>query len=164
MSDPRLRDVNIALHKYCYADIQADSDVEDLFRHYQETTDRLRRERPDIRFVHMTTPLTRVQSGPKAVIKKLLGRAPDHYAANMRREVFNDLLREAYAGSGSLFDLAAIESTRPDGRRESIRLGGRTSYALVAAYTTDGGHLNRSARRLVAEQLLIFLAQQTETR
>ena len=155
-----LRDkVDVAFHKYCYADISETTEVPAVFDHYQKTMARLRAEFPGVVFVHVTAPLVRVQSGPKAALKLLLGRSPGRYGGNFARERFNDLMRDAYRGGEPLFDLAAIESTRPDGRREAIRSGSRSGYALVPAYTTDNSHLNEVGRRRVAEELLVFLAR-----
>jgi hypothetical protein len=151
--------VDMAFHKYCYADIFDATDVDSVFDHYRQTMGRLRAEYPNVVFVHVTTPLVRVQSGPKAALKKLLGRSPARYASNMARERFNDLMRGTYGGKEPVFDLAVVESTRPDGERETIQFGGRTSHALVPAYTTDGSHLNEMGRRRVAEELLVFLAR-----
>jgi hypothetical protein len=156
--------VDVVLHKYCYADISEGTNVRAVFDHYRQTMDRLRTEYPNVVFVHVTTPLVRVQSGPKAVIKRWLGRGPAGYESNMAREQFNDLMREAYRGREPLFDLAAVESTRPDGTRETIRFGGRSSYALVPAYTSDGSHLDQRGRRRVAEELLVLLARLSASR
>jgi hypothetical protein len=156
--------VDVAFHKYCYADFSETTDVPAVFDHYRKSMTRLRAEFPGVVFVHVTTPLVRGQSGPKAAIKRLLGRPLRGYAGNFARERFNDLLRQAYGGREPLFDLAAIESTRPDGRREVIRSGGRSAYALVPTYTTDGSHLNEVGRRRVAADLLVFLAQLPATR
>lgn len=150
--------VRVALHKYCYADIIDTTDVEPVLRHYRETMARLEAEHPDVAFVHVTAPLVRVQSGPRATLKKLLGQAPGRYASNFKREEFNEALRREYGASGRLFDLAAVESTRPDGSRETITLGGRTAYALFPGYTDDGSHLNAEGRRRAAEALLALLA------
>jgi len=57
------------------------------------------------------------------------------------RGEFNRLLRERYA-EDPIFDLAAVTSTYPDGRRETFTLDGKTYESLVPAYTDDGGHLN----------------------
>ena len=57
-----------------------------------------------------------------------------------------------------LFDLAAIESTAPDGTRASFVRDGKTYYQMVSDYTHDGGHLNELGQKRVAEQLLVFLA------
>jgi lysophospholipase L1-like esterase len=40
----------------------------------------------------------------------------------------------------------------------SVRQGGKVHYAMVPAYTTDGGHLNEVGRRIVARRLLVLLA------
>ena len=153
--------VDVAFHKYCYVDISETTDVPAVFGHYQKTMARLRAEFPGVVFVHVTTPLVRVQSGsgPRAMLRRLLGRGPGRHEGNVARERFNDLMRDAYRGREPLFDLAAIESTYPDGRREATRFGGRSAYALVPAYTTDNSHLNEVGRRRVAEELLVFLAQ-----
>jgi hypothetical protein len=151
--------VDVAFHKYCYADIVETTDVAAVFDRYEKTMARLRAEFPEVVFVHVTTPLVRVQSGPKATLKLLLGQSPGRYGGDFARERFNDLMRNAYRGREPVFDLATIESTRPDGRREAIRSGRRSGYALVPAYTADNSHLNEQGRRRVAEELLVFLAR-----
>jgi hypothetical protein len=151
--------VDVAFHKYCYADISESTDVAAVFDHYQKTMARLHAEFPGVVFVHVTTPLVRVQAGPKAALKLLFGKSPGRYASNFARERFNDLMRAAYRGREPLFDLAAIESTRPAGGRETIRSGSQSGYALVPAYTSDNSHLNERGRRRVAEELLVFLAR-----
>jgi hypothetical protein len=151
--------VDVAFHKYCYADILEDTDVAAVFEHYRRTMARLHAEFPGVVFVHVTTPLVRVQSGPRAALKRLLGRSPGRYGGDFARERFNDLMRDAYRGREPLFDLAAVESTRPDGSREAIRVGSRSGFALVPAYTSDNAHLNEAGRRRVAEALLVFLAR-----
>jgi hypothetical protein len=156
--------VDVAFHKYCYVDISENTDVAALFDHYRTTMARLRAEFPGVVFVHVTTPLVRVESGPRAALKRLLGRTPGRYGANFARERFNDLMRDAYRGREPLFDLATIESTAPDGRRETIRFGNRSGHALVPAYTADGSHLNEVGRRRVAEELLVFLARLPSSR
>jgi hypothetical protein len=149
----------VAFHKYCYVDVTETTDVAAVFDHYRQTMARLREEFPGVVFVHVTTPLVRVGSGPRAALKRLLGRDPGRYGGNFARERFNDLMRGAYRGREPLFDLAAIESTRPDGHRETIQSGDQRGYALVAAYTMDNSHLNEVGRRRVAEELLVFLAR-----
>ena len=150
--------VDIALQKYCYADFDRTTNAADVFTSYQRGIDRIRHDFPDVSVVHVTAPLMAVQSGPKAVIKKLIGRAPDHYEENLVREQFNDLMRRAYQGREPLFDLASLESSRPGQPRDALSLGSSTVYALLPEYTTDGGHLNAGAERRVAAAFLSFLA------
>lgn len=149
---------DIAFYKFCYIDFAADTDVAALFDRYRSSDAVLRQQYPQTVFVHVTTPLTVVQSGPKAALKKLLGR-PDRLALdNERRERFNKLMRAEY-GKGQLFDLAMIESTREDGGRRTFEAGGREIGALWDDFASDGKHLNERGRQWVAANLLDFLAR-----
>jgi len=156
--------VDIAFHKYCYVDVTAGADVPALFDHYRQTMERLAAAHPGVVFVHVTAPLVTVPAGASATVKRLLGRTSGRAADNLARERFNELMRKAYAGREPVFDLAAVESTRPDGTREAVDAGGGRAYALVPAYASDGSHLNAAGRRRVAEELLVFLARLTASR
>jgi hypothetical protein len=112
---------------------------------------------PRLKIVHVTAPLVHVQSGPKALVKRLIGQTPDHYDDNFARERYNTLMRQAYAGREPVFDIAALESSRPGERREAFHFRGRDLYELRAEYTTDDAHLNAAAERRVAAELLAFL-------
>jgi hypothetical protein len=149
---------DLALVKLCYVDFRADTDVRALFARYAAAVAELSARYPGTTFVHVTAPLTTVQGGPKALAKRLLRRPPAGVAENARREAYNALLREAYAGRAPVFDLALVESTRPDGRRETVSWGGHAVPVLVAAYTDDGGHLNRVGRLRAARALVEALA------
>ncbi len=144
--------------KLCYVDIGPDTDAAALFARYQGALDALRQKHPRTTFVHVTVPLAAVQRGPKAWAKRLLGRPVYGTADNARREEYNALLRAAYGGREPVFDLAALESTRPDGSRETFEHDGRQVPALVPEYTDDGGHLNGPAAERVARQLVALLA------
>jgi len=151
--------LDVAFHKYCYVDVTAATDVPAVFEHYRQTMARLAAAHPGVVFVHVTTPLVTVPGGAAVSLKRMLGRTPGRFADNLARERFNQLMRRTYAGREPLFDLAAIESTRPDGSRETFAAGGHRAYALVPAYASDGSHLNEVGRRRVAEELLVFLAR-----
>ncbi len=150
--------VDVAFVKFCYVDFRADMDVQAIFAKYQATIADLRAKHPGTTFVHVTAPLTSVQGGAKAVLKRLMGRPPAGLAENARREDYNALLRRAYQGREPMFDLAAIESTLPEGRRETTDWNGRSVPALAAAYTDDGGHLNRAGKLRAARVLVGLLA------
>jgi len=152
--------LDIAFFKFCYIDITASTDAEKVFTGYQNSTAQTKKSFPKVTVVHLTTPLRVIQaSGPRTWLKTIIGRPIGGYKDNMKREQFNAMLRNEYTGKEPIFDLAAIESTNPDGSRFSFTQGGKTGYALVPEYTDDGGHLNERGRRLVAEQLLIFLSK-----
>jgi lysophospholipase L1-like esterase len=150
--------VDLALVEFCYVDIGADTDVKALFSRYRETLAELRKAHPRTTFIHETLPLTTAQAGWKALVKRLLGRAPSGTAENARREEYNRLLRAAYAGREPLFDLARVESTAPDGTAVRVAGEGALAPALAPAYTDDGGHLNAQGRRRAARELIAVLA------
>lgn len=150
--------LDIALVKFCYVDIWADTDPKALFARYRATMDTLRASHPGTAFVHVTAPLTIAQSGPKAIIKKMIGRVPYGVAENRRREEFNALLRQTYQGKEPVFDLARIESTAPDGRAVAVEWQGVASPAMAEAYTDDGGHLNAAGKLRAARELISVLA------
>lgn len=141
--------LDIAILKFCYIDIDRNTDIQDLFSYYKSALDQIQKEFPRTKFVHMTVPLTTKPTGIKGLIKQLIG-----YDPNIKRTRYNRLLRKTY-DSHNLFDIAFIESTHPDGKRET---SSGSVEALVPEYTSDGGHLNQTGRRIVAEQFLLFLA------
>lgn len=152
----------IAFHKYCYVDVTEETDIPQLFADYQSVMAELRSSHPELTIVHVTMPLTaNGDSGLKGFAKRLLGRDP-WVMLNRKRNEFNRLLVAQYADEEPIFDLALLESTRPDGTRASFRHGTEVVYTLANEWTTDGGHLNEAGRRMVAERLLVFLAGLSE--
>lgn len=134
----------VALFKFCYADFTAQTDVPRLFEIYARAHEVRKAAHPRVLFVHVTAPLTTVQRGPKAWLRKRAGSAAWGERENERRNQYNNLLRRQY-GSDPLFDLARFEAV---GRGER----------LADAYTDDGGHLNEVGQAAVAEQLVVFLS------
>jgi hypothetical protein len=162
LEGPLRNRVDVAFQKYCYADFYADSNPADVFEHYRLGMERLHRDFPGLTIVHVTTPLTIVQTGPKAWVKRVIGRAPDHYADNLVREQYNELLRRHYKGKEPIFDLAALETSRADGSRPSVTFNGSPVYALLPQYSSDGSHLNESGQARVARALVSFLGDVVE--
>ena len=79
---------------------------------------------PETIFIHVTMPLTSIQTGPKAWVKKIIGRQIRGIDDNIKRNQFNDMLRKEGEGKAPIFDLAKIESTLPDGTRSLSRKNG----------------------------------------
>jgi hypothetical protein len=150
--------LDIALVKFCYVDFDAHTDAKALFAHYRATIDDLRARNPGTTFVHVTAPLTTMEGGPKALLKRLLGRAPYGIVENLRREEYNALLRQAYRGREPIFDLAQVESTSKDGSAVTVEWNGRVAPVMAAAFTDDGGHLNAEGRVRAARELVSVLA------
>lgn len=151
------RDVDRAGLKFCYTDIDETTDVAALFAEYRQTIDALEREFPGVTFFHVTVPLTTVEGQAGGFVRHLLGRGSAR-GRNAARTAFNRLLLAEYGSRGTVFDLAAAQSTRPDGSRATFRRAGDLVPALVPEYTDDGGHLNATGRAIVGRRFAEFLA------
>jgi len=149
--------IDVAMFKFCYVDIHDLAQARATWRQYSETFDELQRLHPRIVFAHVTVPLRSPPHTPLARLRQwLAGPHPEH-ARNRARETFNEWMRERYGHTGTLFDLAALESTGPQGRRYGRPVGGTFVPALHPDYTHDGGHLNALGRKHAARALLTFL-------
>lgn len=148
--------VDAAFLKFCYIDISGDTNVGQVFDFYKDTFDYLKSTYPNVKFIHCTIPLVSSPEGIKSKLKRVIGLSLWTDSENVKRNEFNDLLIRNYPGS--VFDLAKFEATKLDGSIESFKKGGKEYYSLVAAYTDDGGHLNKLGRKWIANQLLRFLA------
>jgi hypothetical protein len=152
----------IAMFKLCYVDFTPETDVQAVFQAYRENVEQVRAAHPDVRIVHVTTPLVVRQQPLKDLVRRLLGRA-SYAKVDAARIQYNRLLLAEYGGKDAVFDLARLEATRADGSLEAYGFQGDTVWNLVPDFTDDGAHLNTVGRRRVAEQLLVFLAS-LETR
>jgi len=153
--------VDIACFKFCFVDIDENTDIEDIFAYYVKTMEYLKNKYPGVTFIHITVPLTATPSGfvtiMKSLIKKILNKPDWVYMANVRRNKYNDMLRKTYLGKEPLYDLAAIESKRPDGRVQCFTYQGKTYGSMAIIYTDDGCHLNSPGRVMAAKALLDML-------
>jgi hypothetical protein len=150
--------IDYALLKFCYIDVNRDTDVPQLFSDYKRTMDDLINRHPEIRFIHTTMPLRYSPSGPSVWIREMLGRQNNSKLDNVKRNQFNQLLLSNYDHE-AIVDIAASESTYPNGKRESFTMDGQTYYSLIGDYTNDGGHLNEQGRAQVAAAFVRDLAQ-----
>jgi len=158
--------VDIAFIKFCFVDFEANTDYEKILNQYKEKMNELKSSYPETTFIHFTVPLLRkdtsgVMASAKKFIKSLAGKEKDTFfdnSNNVVRNKYNTMLLEIYEGKEPVFDLAGLQSTYPDGSQEMFTFKGSRYFALVPDYTDDGGHLNQYGRKMVAEQLLIFLA------
>lgn len=149
--------IDMALLKFCYIDFDENTDVDPLFDYYRTVLDGLKARHPDITFIHVTASLRHAEGGFGVWVRELLGKPNNTKLANLKRQAFNERLRSTYAND-PIFDLAASESTYPDGRRETFTYEGKTGYGLIGAYTDDGGHLNALGRKHVAADFVHSLA------
>jgi hypothetical protein len=129
--------LDLAFVKFCYVDsAYFDGSTQTpatLLAAYQAMVAAVHGACPSVQLVHVTMPL--------------------QTSGNAEREQYNDLLRAAYGST--LFDIALLESTRPDGSRAR---DGSSVPVLYADYTDDGGHPDTAASRTIAAALIAHLA------
>jgi len=152
------RVVDVAMLKFCFVDFKGDTDVAKVFEEYKKAMASLKAKYPALTLVHFTVPLQVIQSGPKAWVKNVIGRAPYGLQENIARNEFNKRIRQEYEGKEALFDLATWESTSLDGSRTQFKEKGQTYAELDGNYAADSGHLNPTGRQWIAAQFLTFLA------
>lgn len=149
--------VDVALLKFCYVDVTAGTDVDGLMSAYTQAMTDLQRRHPNVTVLYATVPLTTARD-LKATVKSWFGRdqgmGPEDNAA---RERFNAALRERFADSGLLFDIAAVEAGRDPGG------DGRTSQrngvpVLHDSFAADPGHLNQVGAQAAAAELVRTVA------
>ena len=146
----------VLMFKYCFADVDENTDARALFDRYQQTVAALRAKQPGAIIVHVTAPLT-TDSQFRNWVNTLRGR-PNRRTWNGIRSRYNEILRAAYSGKEPIFDLAAVESTRSDGTGVYASVGGERVYAMADEWTSDGSHLNSAGSKHAAVELLLTLA------
>lgn len=147
-------DVDVALMKLCYLDITAATDVQTVFDAYVSTMAEVEAAHPDVRLLYTTVPLTADRNW-KSKVKAAVGRDDEMGPAdNVARERYNAMIREKYAATGRLFDIAAAEAEGTGERRQD----GRPYYVLNENLTYDRGHLNEAGSTAVAAELLKIVA------
>ena len=149
---------DIAFFKFCFVDIGKDTDIHALLNYYSATITEIKDDFPNLKIIHVTTPLTTHVWGLKGMIKSMIKRD----VGNVKRNQYNQLLIEKYENAEPIFDLAKIESTLPNGDRSTFEYKGKIYYSLYNQYSNDGGHLNEIGSRLAAKELLNVLACSVE--
>ena len=150
--------VDVAMMKFCYVDVDSTTNVDELFAAYRTTMADLQQAFPNVTFVYATVPLT-TDPGRLSTLKSWIkGTSGSSQADNAARERLNELIRHEYSGQ-HLFDLAAVESTAPDGTRAAGTYDGQPYFRLYDGYASDPGHLNEEGARVAATEWLKSIAQ-----
>jgi len=149
--------IDVAVLKLCFGDIGRNTDAVALAGHYQKAVDALHRERPGIRFIHCTVPLKAEEQGTRARMKRMVGAGSN--ASNAVRARYNEEIRRRFPAE-QVFDIAAVESRRPDGSEATVEVNGKRVQTLAAEYTEDGAQLNRTGRMVLAREFLVTLSHQ----
>ena len=153
VNDLERKNLDIAMMKLCFVDITEKTDISDIFQSYTAMIDSLRNKYPALVIIHFTVPL---KSEPDWInnLKNIIKRRTDNDVKdNLARNKYNELLLKKYSNE-DIFDIANIESTYPDGKREIVTVDDKQCYSLIKNYTYDGGHLNEKGQELVAEKLI----------
>ncbi len=154
----------IAFFKFCYVDFSAATDTEKLFSQYKSTMLELQENYPDMHFVLITAPLKSVRRGIDAIKYRVRYGKDTSKEDNVKRNEFNEKLRNELGGKFPVFDLAKVEATQPDGSLNTYEYNGEQIPALYSLYTNDGGHLNETGAKIVAFNLLSFLSDLPENK
>jgi hypothetical protein len=107
----------------------------------------------------VTVPLVVRSTSVKTKLYRLVGRSVWGDAGNAARAEYNRLLRASFP-TATVFDLAQIEATRPDGALELHPVHGAPVPFLAPAYSSDdSGHLNALGQQATGEAFVEFLAR-----
>jgi hypothetical protein len=141
--------------KFCYVDLgdEAGKDTDKLLEIYRNAVASVRTANPNVNLIHITIPLKSDPLGRVAQVKRMLGMAKENDSDNLLRNAFNDRLRSEFPKE-PFFDLAQIESTRPDGSRSGFSKNGKSIYTLDKQFTYDEGHLSSSGKKWVAAEFV----------
>jgi hypothetical protein len=137
--------VDIAIMKLCYIDINRKTNIDELFEYYKTAISSIQLKHPRLKIIHSTVPVTTKPEGYRGVVKKFL-KMDDNYARNR----YNELLRNHYKGK-EIFDIAFAESIYSG---ETTNNNWEGVPGLISEYTSDGGHLNKKGRSIVAFELI----------
>jgi lysophospholipase L1-like esterase len=147
------KNLDIAMMKLCFVDITRNTDIDYVFKSYVTMIDSIKNKYPDLTIIHFTVPLKSKSSWIDNLKDKIKDRNNNDLQDNLARNRYNERLLSKYSIE-DIFDLAGIESTYPNGERESIFVDGKPCYFLIKDYSEDGGHLNVKGKQLVAEKII----------
>jgi hypothetical protein len=149
--------IDVAVMKLCYIDIEAGTDVQEIFDAYSSTMAALEQDFPQVTFVKATVPITIQPSGLDQIKQRIRGQGSYGIGTNADRQRLNALIRAEYADD-HLIDIAAAESRTPEGTRVGGTFKDAPYYALYSGYALDEGHLNEEGSLLVATDWLAAVA------
>ena len=156
-----VKSLDYAMFKFCYIDINRNTDVSALFEYYRKTINDVKKKYPDLKICHITAPIRHSPSDFITQLKELVGRVigkqNNSKLDNAKRGDYNRLLLTHYSDE-PIFDLAKAEATYPDGRENTFKMNGKVYYSLITEYTYDGGHMNESGRKKIATDFTLFLS------
>ncbi|MBU1043561.1 MAG: hypothetical protein KJ915_04085 [Candidatus Omnitrophica bacterium] len=149
--------VDIAFFKFCYIDINSETDQAELLAYYKKTMNYLEQKYPNTKFVHFTVPIRTTNNSFKANIRRFLKKDVWGDKENIARNKYNKILMDEYVPNEDLFNIALYEATLPDNSLNYCADRGDDYLALWSGYSEDGGHLSLLGKKYIAQKLLLFL-------
>lgn len=126
--------------KYCYSDIEHDTDLTAVKNKYSTVIQQIKSAYPNLKIFHVNTPLSTPGSWMST-------------ESNTKRVEFSDWLKQTYGGTDAIIDIQEIESTMPDGTK--CKSG--NAIALCDHWAYDSGHPNDANSDLLAKAFLYGL-------
>ena len=144
--------------KFCYIDINVQTNIEELFNRYINIIEQLSKKHPQITFIHCTIPLRNMKSSLSIRLRELIGRPNRDKLDNIKREDYNQLIRNHYK-SDYIYDIAKQESVISDNKWLCFSYQGKKYLNLNPKYTYDGGHLNKIGRQKLAADFIALICR-----
>ena len=158
--------VNVALMAFNYQDVSANTDIDSVLQSYQETMESVEAANPDITFLYTTVPVTTSNSWREVNQSEVTGLSNVDQPAwqdNIARERLNWNLRERYASTGRLFDIAALQA-RIGGGKVAAKLHEQPWYYVMnPGLSTDGKRLNEAGSVRLARELMQLVGAVTKS-
>lgn len=157
VNDAPRNSIDVAVMAFDYQDITATTDVDNVFESYAATMDSIETANPDVTFLYATVPVSRANSWrsvDRAQVKGLHEVDQPVWQDNIARERLNALIRDQYASTGRLFDIAALQARLGEGKVAAKQHEGQWYYVMNPALTSDGKRLSRSGSTQLAQGLM----------
>lgn len=153
--------VDVALMAFNYQDVTAATDVDGLAQSYSETMESVEQANPDITFIYTTVPVTTSNSW-RAVdrnsVNGLIDVDQPVWQDNIARERLNALIRERYAATGRLYDIAALQA-RINGTKATAKAHeNQFYYVMNPALSRNGKELNRRGSTQLAKEMSLLIS------
>lgn len=153
---------SIAFFKFCYIDLLDTTDILSVYKYYKDKMLFLKSTYPEVKIVLFTVPVRSIQKGIKAIVKRILFMPVGDVLENKKRHEFNEMIINELGDEFPIFDLAKVETTLPDGSLNTYKFKDKLYPELPDLYAKDPGHLNAYGARVVAYNLISFLANEVK--
>ncbi len=153
--------IGVSLLAFNYQDVNAETDIDDLFQSYADTMSSLEAANPDISFLYTTVPVTTANSWrsvERSTITGLSNVNQPLWQDNIARERLNTLLRERYEETGRLFDIAALQANAGGDKVIAKQHEDLWYYVMNPRLSRDGKRLNSVGARELAHVLALLVA------